>query len=1202
MAMTFNDKQKEAIHARNENVLIAAGAGSGKSTVLVERLMRKMLNKTDAAAIDEFLIVTFTNLAAQEMLTKIRKALNEALKAGQSEFGELYDTHHLNTQIYQLSYAHISTFHGFCMAMIQRYYYLLDLDANVSIMDERESQLLLSEILDDFMIDMYEEEEFQFLSDVFAADRNDNKLKTILVDIYKMAIQKPDMYHWLHHLGNMYHITGEKIDDWFYYDHIKNIVQTSLDAAENHVIDALKFAKKSSSTHGYIDMYEQDVSMINSLRQMLETGSYNDVRHLLQHTQLLPFPRKKKGLDEVESEAHEYAKNMRTKYVKLLFGDGKTEGIKQKFYAYTHESHKVHFAHGARVAKSLAYYITKLDDIFLAAKKKASKVDFSDLERLMLEMILANPDVLCEIADGFVEIMIDEYQDTNPMQEEIIRLLSTKGRKHIPVFMVGDVKQSIYRFRGAEPTIFRDKYDGFEYGKENSVTEPANRKIDLMDNYRSSRHVISATNYLFDLIMRKDVATIEYDDAARLKCGKMGDDNEKFNKPELYVINSEMINEANYDENQTENPENIELEAHFLAQKMRQMVEEKQEVWDSKLKANRVVTYSDMVVLLRTMVPSAHIYRILKLYKIPVSIETTGSLLEEIEVGVLSAALEVIDNPYQDIPLAAVMKSPLFFFTERELAQIVIHKKGKTFYEAVKSYEQAGDDTLLKAKITTFLGKLNHWRYLEKSASLSQLMEQICEETGYYYFVLGQKEGESRRAQLDLFIENAAAYEKNTLKGLYGFLRYLAYLKKQDITLPAAQLPSTEAGVKIMTIHKSKGLEFPVVFLANLTRKFNTQDEKGDCLLHKQDGLGIRYIDPLIRLKQKTLPERLIVHNMHQEMLAEEMRLLYVALTRSESKLIASGVMKTKKSIEEKMATDIKPAFVRAAANSFMDWMLPAVSRDGKENPWELTVVDNLDLEAFKTIKSLINLKAKTNTLDEHAIEKQLLRVYSLEELSQMTSKQSVTQRKIAEDLPAYKGIPEKFEAPVYDRPSFVKTDVLATELGTGLHQFMQHLEVSEGYTLAALEARRSELVRDFIIDETVALKLDLPGILKFTQSALYQSLIMSAKNGKIQKELPFTMLFQDGIHDQSLAMLQGVIDLLAEVNDEIWIVDYKTDKIVNFTGQKAELRKRYLIQMKYYLQAVRDIYPHVASEKIVAKVYFMHAADHLTYSLKDFE
>lgn len=1160
MATKFNDEQLLAIAARNDNILVAAGAGSGKSTVLVERLMRKIID--EKIEIDQFLIVTFTNLAAREMANKLRESLNDAL-------AKTPDSQHLQNQILKLPYADISTFHGYCNKILQRYYYVIEMDADMQLMDDLEAVLLRQEALESFFEDMYEDADFRMLVAMFGTDRSDEPLAELMMKIYEIARANPDMNSWLAAFGKLYEI-DETLDDWFFYDQLKQLSLIQLAAAKNYLKTAQELAiaaQMDEVTHDYLALATADYELITLLEQALATGSYEEVRTILLQTKPANFPRiKKKHWDEA---LHKQANDSRKEFLGIL------DTLAQDYFAYSNQSHVLHFSHSRVVVSALARVVNLFHDYYLAIKKDLSKLDFADLEQLTLAILQKNPDILTEVAADFNEIMIDEYQDTNEMQEKIVQMIASV--KQIPCFMVGDVKQSIYRFRLAEPAIFQAKYANFQAVNNNL-------KIDLMKNYRSSRDVIDATNYLFAQIMDEAAGEIEYDAAAELKLG-VDEADFTFNKPEVWLLDKVTIGDV---DPARKLETDAELEAHFIAEKIVKLTGNSL-VFDRKKAQERPVKYDDIVILLRNMAAATTFYEILTSYEIPVTIETAGNLLTETEIVTIVSALRVIDNPEQDIPLVAVMRSPLFFFTEPELATIrVASERGISFYESVKAFCITADDKDLQQRVKAFCLQLNNWRYLAKNLSLAGLLQKIYEATGYYEFVLGIRGGALRRANLDLLVNVADNYQARTTQGVDGFLNYLDQLDRYERSIPKAKLPTSSAGVKIMTIHKSKGLEFSVVFVSQLQKKFNTKDEIGNYVIHKNYGLGLQYIDPVLRLKQKTLPTIMLAKKLHYEMLAEEMRLLYVALTRAKSKLILTGVLKDRDTIDNLLTRDIKPVHARLAATRYLDWILPAVGGVDAKNPWQVEVATLKSANATgEKFASLVEKKAPV--IDFDAV---YAREYPLGELTTITAKQSVTQRKIEETVPLYRGIPEAFATPAYDLPTFMTSATKATAIGTAFHQFMQHLPITAGHTKMSLTTLKDDLVKRHIIRQDLVTKINLGSVLQFTQSALFQRML-DAKS--LHKELPFTMMFAAGTVEpkKAKALLQGVVDLLVEFEEEVWIVDYKTDQVTDFAAEMMMLRQRYEIQMKYYLQAIRDIFPR---KRVVAQVYFMRVSEVIEY------
>ena len=1164
MATKFNSEQLQAIESKKREILVASGAGSGKSTVLVERLMRKII--LDKNNVEQFLVVTFTNLAAREMSEKLRLRLSDALNLNPNST-------HLQEQLYKLPYANISTFHGFCNKVLKRYHYLVDLDSNVQLMDDMEAIMLRADVLNDFMDSMYEDKDFRLLVDVFGADRSDEPLAELLIKVYEIAIANPDMKDWLSEPYKLYQVKGNTVDGWAFYWQMLELIFPLLDAATDHVLEARNCALAAEMTdveHGYVQMAQCDLAVIDTVRTGLKSGTYDDVRQLLMHTKLASFPTLSKKMREVwDKETHNQAKESRKKFKEIL------DTISKDFFAYSNESHVLHFTRGAEMTHALGRIVMLFHEYFQAEKMAQNKLDFSDLERFTLKILTKHSVALQEIASDFKEIMIDEYQDTNAMQERIVKLISDAF--NVPMFMVGDVKQSIYRFRLAEPSIFQRKYELYKTNNNNG------KKIDLMKNYRSSRGVIDGVNYIFERIMDVTVGEIPYDEEALLKFGAE-DAADSFNVPELHLINKAAIGESDED---MQDLHDAELEANHVAFHIQEMVDGNTQLYESGV-GYRPVKYDDIVILMRSMKAATTFYDILTQHDIPVFTEQPGDLLTETEVMTIFALLRIIDNPYQDIPLVATMRSPLFFFRETELAKIRASDKTLSFYEVLNSFVKTSPTTELQVKVKNFLAKLKDWRYVSRFFSVANMLRKIYEETTYYDFVLGLPNGSLRRGNLDLLEVIAHGYETRTTNGLYGFLNYIDHIQHQGIRIPKAR-PESQASecVKIMTIHKSKGLEFPIVFVVNMNKKFNTKDEIGNYILHKKYGIGVQYINPDLRLKQKTIVTTMLAKTLRNEMLAEEMRLLYVAATRAKTKLILTGVLKDHDTITKLAATDNEPAHVRLAATRYLDWVLPVIADRNPDNIWQWQIISEISANTRKNHDILVAEKPPPciNIADVFN------QVYELEELREIVAKQSVSQRKIEETIPLYKGIPEPTQIVVYDRPSFITSDAKATEIGTAFHQFMQHFPIQADHTLASIANFKDNLISRGIIKAQLARRINLKDIYNFTTSEVFHQLL---KAKKIQKELPFTMLIQAGTNKQAKAMLQGIIDLLAEFDDEVWIVDYKTDQVVNFTLEAAMLRRRYAIQMKYYIQAMRDVY---SDKTIIAKVYFIRANEHLVYN-----
>lgn len=1187
----WNDEQWQAIYEKGHDLLISAGAGSGKTAVLVERMIQKVL--IDQVNIDELLVLTFTEAAAAEMKQRIRARIEQELALRPNDLL-------LATQLNKVASANISTFHAFCNKLIRRYYYLLQLDPVFKIADEIEVGILQDDVIEALFDELAEldDEGYLQLSERFNSDRDDEALKTMILKVYELARSNPKMEQWLKNLPDLYEWDGVDLSTWKHYQELNHLISPMLDEALLDLKKACAFAKDAEVMgvlHKYpTEVYEQDLAYLNRLKEGCH-GTYENLREAFKGTKLATFPRF--NAKQYDKEAHEQSKKSRDSFKTRI---GKLE---EKYFVYSNETHQQHFKASQQLVASLSRLVLLFHERFLKAKRQRQMLDFSDLEWSTLQLLVHEgqaTDIAKEVYRQFKEIMIDEYQDTNSMQEYIIQSIAKASKPEIPIFMVGDVKQSIYRFRLAEPGIFQEKYQRFSTHQANG------NKIDLMKNYRSHQQVIDATNYIFTQLMDEEVGEIAYDEAARLKLGVLNEADDEFNQSEIH-----LIDKPQFEEESEVDLSAVEVEAHHIARLILQWMNQGQEIYDRKKGCYRPLRYQDIVILMRSLSSVTIFQDVFRSYHIPLFTEQNTDLFDSIEIINLVSCLKVIDNPYQDIPLVGLMRSPLFFFSERELSIIRVSGKATSFYDLVRHYAKEGDDALLKEKAHQFIQRVEQWRFKSKTVSLSQLLMQIYEQTLYYEFVLGLPHGYLRKANLDVFVDKARMYETTTKKGVYGFVQYIERMQSLGKHFAKAKtVTATEDVVRVMSIHKSKGLEFPVVFLAQIHKTFNRQDELGNYLLHKNYGVAMKYIDPVLRFKQKTMAQNIVGSVIHKEMLAEEMRLLYVAMTRAQSKLIFTGVFDVKRKLasmsEVVMQSKTKlPMMARMQAKSYADWLIPAVLRhkDSKEivetyGEGKPLLVDDTSRWEIRLISDYEELMAPEMTDQAHDFippvidfEKVFQHRYPYQALVDIHAKQSVSQRKEEESAPLIKGVPEVKTQVAYDRPSFMKEhQVTGPEAGTALHQFMQHLPINLDYTLADLQEMKQRVIEKEMMTPLMADKIDLHQVLAFTKSPVYQRLVQAMT---IKKEVPFMTLIQLTEDKRSQVLLQGVIDLLAEFSDEVLIIDYKTDYVRDFKSQYHELKERYAVQMKYYSKAMKEIYP---TKKVTCYVYFLKVQEVVIY------
>lgn len=795
------------------------------------------------------------------------------------------------------------------------------------------------------------------------------------------------------------------------------------------------------------------------------------------------------------------------------------------------------------------------------------------------------------------------------MQEAIIRLVSKPNEKTGNLFMVGDIKQSIYRFRLAEPTLFISKYKRYTSGNDAGLV------IDLNQNFRSRKEILSSTNMIFEQIMDEDVGEMPYDKQAALYFGaSYYEEKEITNELLLIDMDEEKVTVEDEEE---EDLTKIQLEARMIAKKIGELMEKQEKVFDKSLKAMRPIKFRDIVILSRSgQVNSPIVIEELKQFGIPAYADLSSGYFEAMEVAIMLNVLTIIDNPYQDIPLASVLRSPIVGLTGEELALIRIEGKERaSYYEAVKTYlkiRRSGSE--LYTKLDTFMKKIYHYRDLTQQMSLSELIWFIYQDTGYYDFVGGMPNGVQRQANLRLLYDRARHYEQTSFRGLFRFLRFIERLKEKGSDLGVARaLGEQEDVVRILTIHKSKGLEFPVVFIHGLTKQFNEMDTRKDVLLHKNLGIGTYVIDPEQRMKYETLPFQLVKKAMRKEMIAEEMRILYVALTRAREKLYLVGAVKKvederKKWTEALTTEQFLAKGKRQSAKSYLDWIVPSMMRHQSgietfeidpsfqkydEPQWNIEIVPQEELFEAKREKNaqedwLEKIQRKERLVSSEKwkedITKQLSYGYPYVEDTQFLAKQSVTELKRNQAFIGHDGGDEFVKppfAPIVDRPLFMQQKTLtSTERGTLMHLVMQHLPIESINTEEDLEQFIQQLIEKEVISLEQEQWVNRTYIMTFLESDLGKRMRQNVHT--IKRELPFSYTVKakeiyKEIHSEEKVLIQGVIDAIFEENGQYIMVDYKTDNISDrfkgdFQAALPVLKKRYETQVRMYREAVEKI------------------------------
>ena len=1216
----WTDEQKEAIYTSGQDILVAAAAGSGKTAVLVERIIQKVIDVDDPINIDQLLVATFTNAAAQEMRNRVSEALERALE-------ENPESAHLKQQLTLLQQASISTLHSFCLDLVKRYSYLIDIDPGFRIADEIEADLLRQEVLEDLFEEWYgksfaDQEAFFDVIDRFSSDRSDQEVELLVLRLFDFAMQNPWPDEWLDQIVEQYEI-DESINEselsWLTI--LKQDVSDQLDQSLADLEQALDVTRESDGPYHYAEAIDSDLLMVRELKAKLAL-SWDELQTDFQNLTFKALSRKKV---ECDPNKRKLAQTFRNRSKDRL------NDLAKQLFSRDLTAHLIDIRALAPTIKQLVQLVKEFKTRYQQLKRDQALVDFSDLEHHALVILRdehSQPDaikpstVALELREKYEEVLVDEYQDTNMVQETILQLVSREAPGNL--FMVGDVKQSIYRFRHAEPTLFIDKYKQF------AEKDAFGQRIDLAKNFRSREQVLTAVNYIFRQVLDEEVGEISYDQDAELIYGNLDYDKaeQSDTEAELVIIDREEQETSSFGEENEETSADLakaEIEARAYAKRIKAWIgldgSEPKLIFDKDTGVSRPVKYRDIVILQRSMTWAPVIMEELKKQGIPVYAELTTGYLEAIEIQIMLNLLKIIDNAKQDIPLASVLKSPIVGINEEELTQIRLANQRASYYEALKELLPTITDQQLRVKLTQFIDRLTDWRSLARRGSLSELIWQIYRETGYYDFVAGMPGGRQRQANLRALYDRARGYEQTSFRGLFRFLRMIERMQERGEDLGAARaLGEQEDVVRITTIHKSKGLEFPIVILGAMDKQFNQQDLRQRYLLHKNFGFGSRFIDPEKRVMYPTLLFYAIRQYMKRELWAEEMRVLYVALTRAKEKLVMIGTVnslekKQQKWLETAGHTDwTLPSSARLNHSTYMDWVGASLIRHHQadelrgdeqlidipdlifndQSKWAISLehasnyqsIEAEDQGEIVDLKEKILAGEKITDLDpdeEKRVEARLSFQYAHQEATERRAKQSVTEIKRQQELideNAATDMIQAFQPQIAERPNFMQKEkrLSRAEIGTAMHTVMQHLPFDRDWNREKLKSFTEHLVAKEIMTEEQAEVIDFAAIEAFFNSDVFP-LLENAK--QIQREVPFSVMipasevyqnWQDETDEQ--LFLQGIIDLLVETDDGWFIIDYKTDR-VNRVVDDAEinrLKDRYQTQLKLYREAIEKI------------------------------
>lgn len=1188
--MELTNEQQSVVNTRGKNILVAAAAGSGKTRVLVQRIIDEILDENNPIDVDRILVVTFTNAAAAEMRERIRKEIDKAVNDNPKR-GDL------RRQATLIHNAQIRTIDSFCSWVVKNYFYEIDQDPSFRIGSKGELSLLSDQVLDDIFAEKFEknDELFRRLSDAYITGKKVSELKKKILSIYEKANSFAWPFEWYESVIQLYQ--ANSLEEFEKSELLNAILVDALEKCK-------QFARKTQIA---LDLYDPTVAAKDRLVLENEHNAYVLASEAKSFNELQSCIA---GINFATYRASEKALGMDKALAKTLRDQCK-EGlisIRNDYFEQSLEDAYADFLLIKEQLETLVDTTREFETRYAQIKKKKNIYSFNDIEHMALE-ILRNKEskehekrpVAVELSEFFAEVMVDEYQDSNRLQEAILTAVARDNN----YFTVGDVKQSIYAFRQADPAIFMEKFSGYLSSTDKNI------RIDLDKNFRSRSQVLEFCNHVFEPLMQSDMGGVDYDEAAKLKVGvETFPGNPEDYQPEMLIANLDAASMRTYEIKNSD-----EFEAHIIANQIQKMIKNKFQVstlnQDNKL-ISRDISLSDIAILMRATDSHADVFlKVFKQYNIPAYVESETGFFERDEVRTVLSMLEVIDNPNNDIPLASVLHSAMFDVTSEELGIVRAKKRDGTLYESIKSYVLDSDNC---SKLKKFIDTLDQLRSAGVDTPTHEIIMSVLRLTGYDLYVNALPFGQAAVANINKLVDEAIRYENSASKSLSGFVAYIHNLKSYQEELGLAKVISeNDAAVRIMTIHKSKGLEFPVVFLARSGAGFNTSS--GDLSYHPSVGIGLSYKNPNTRVERSSIVQKLIDYRTKADCYGEEQRILYVALTRAKEKLfIIGGISPTEKeSIADKIdAMTAMPGAVlsiddKFASKSYMEWMIRALR--ASETSYSRKIISCEDLiiqEAEKRVEKQLVRKA-IETIAEiddaeiaHTMEMKMSHTYTSELDSGYKQKYSVSEIKhhameenfaLSEDAaPAF--IFSEEESFV---PSFMREDNQALGLneisvpagalyGTAMHRVMECFDFSQEDYNSSLNRQLNYMKETHSLSAEDSKRINYKKLQSFLDSDLAYRMHIADEKGLLYKEQPFVLgsnpleLFGDSESLQTLTLVQGIIDVFFEEDDGIVLMDYKTDKV----DEPKDLVVRYEKQLRLYQSAIEKAYKTKVKEVLI--------------------
>lgn len=1221
MAVVFSEEQSNVINLRDRNILVSAAAGSGKTTVLVERIIQMITDEKNPVDIDHLLVVTFTNAAAASMREKISNAIAKKLE---SEYSD-----HLQRQATLIHHAQITTIDSFCLFILQNNFNDIGLEPGFRVADQGEIRLLKEDVMDNLLEKRLLDDKdgrFEHLLNRFVKGSKIAGFRDVLFSLYDRALSYPFVKDWLLERKADYEI-GDDFDAAAWVQEIFAYASRDLAYCKELAVKNVEDCKAAGGPSTYLPMMEADLAMVSEL---LTCDSYTKLHEKMQ---VLTFERLSGKKDEnADPDFKELVKKHRDDFKKTL------QELQKDFFAFSVEDMREAAVENAVIVGELCDTLLAFHEDFLAVKKDKKLIDFSDMEHFALEILLQKEGdsyvptkTALEYREYFHEIMIDEYQDSNLVQEWLLQCISKEDNGVYNRFMVGDVKQSIYQFRLARPQIFMEKYDTYEKTVHDGVKL---QRIDLAKNYRSRREVVECVNYLFYRIMGRDLGNVAYDKDSALYLGAAFADKEQGipDTAELCLLEKE------------EDSDNAkEQEARMIALKIKELLKDYY-VTDESTGKLRKASYRDIVILLRKTKEWDEVFKtVFESEGIPAYVTKSSGYFETGEIRVLLNFLKCLDNPKQDIALFGTMTSSLVGFTDEEMA-LVCSAKEASLWKKVQAKVLLADDALA-VKCKNFLDWYNGYREQIPYEPIHKILRKVIQEKDYLYEVASMPGGQQRLANVQMLLAKAESFEKSSYSGLFHFIRYIDKVQKYDIEFGEAGIMDEQDDVvRIMTIHKSKGLEFPICFVAGCSGRFNQMDARNAIICDSNYGIGLDYVDIDNRVKYKDVRKRFLAKHIVEENLGEELRVLYVALTRAKEKLILTGICPSFEKLAKGIDGRRKDGILchlrsRIGAKSYLDWITEAMSHhpaftkalepydyvaeDVEQNASDIIVslytpqmIEEIGMELAISHEwdkeRLLRMIGEPQGTENDELQKQIHFTYRHENLRNLYTKTSVSELKMAAMHKAFeKESVEEAAKPMFDTevlnpyiPKFAsgEKEASGSDRGSAYHRVLELLDYvslagvlgANDFTLDNAHNSREILAAWYEAQLQIYIgagritqqEVDLVNpkkIITFLQSPVAMRMAKAAVCGDLYKEQPFVLgisaknLSEEFPEDETV-LIQGIIDVYFVEDDEIVLLDYKTDAV----NSGEELVQRYKTQLDYYRKALENINGRKVKERLL--------------------